>query len=81
MGSFVRLLGYLLRVHRRAVLLVATGLILGSIRALWPWQENSALLPPDDAWLMPLAASLTGAAVVLLLWFAQSRAEAKTLPA
>ncbi|MGW9405254.1 DUF368 domain-containing protein [Arthrobacter sp. NPDC055585] len=81
LGSFVRLLHYLLRVHRRAVLLVATGLILGSIRALWPWQENSALLPPDDAWLMPLAASLTGAAVVLLLWFAQSRAEAKPITA
>lgn len=77
LGSFVQLLGYLLRVHRRAVLLVATGLILGSLRALWPWQENSALLPPDGAWLMPLAAALTGAAVVLLLWFAQSRSEAK----
>ena len=79
LASFVRLLGYLLRVRRRAVLLAATGLILGSLRALWPWQENSALLPPDDAWLWPLVACLAGAAVVLLLWFRQPRATA-TVP-
>ncbi|WP_461170123.1 DUF368 domain-containing protein [Arthrobacter sp. Z1-15] len=69
--SFVRLLGYLLRVRRRAVLLAATGLILGSLRALWPWQQDSTLLVPDDAWLWPLAACLAGACVVLLLWWRQ----------
>lgn len=76
LASFVRLLGYLLRVRRRAVLLVATGLILGSLRALWPWQENSALLAPGDAWMGPLAACLAGAGVVLILWFGQTRAAA-----
>lgn len=76
LASIVRLLGYLLRVRRRAVLLAATGLILGSLRALWPWQENSSLLPPDDAWMWPLAACLAGAGVVLLLWFRQPRGTA-----
>jgi putative membrane protein len=73
LASFVRLLGHLLRVRRRAVLLVATGLILGSLRALWPWQQDTTLLPPDDAWLWPLAACLAGACVVLLLWWRQPR--------
>ena len=75
LASFVRLLGYLLRVRRRAVLLAATGLILGSLRALWPWQEEGTLLPPDDAWMWPLAACLAGAGVVLFLWLRQPRTQ------
>jgi putative membrane protein len=67
--SVVQLLAYLLRAHRRAVLLVATGLILGSLRALWPWQDGSALLtPPPGQWTGALLAFTTGAAAVLLLW-------------
>ena len=67
--SVVQLLAYLLRVHRRAVLLVATGLILGSLRALWPWQDDSALLaPPPGEGTGALLAFITGAGVVLLLW-------------
>ncbi|MFD1847743.1 DUF368 domain-containing protein [Arthrobacter flavus] len=73
LASIVQLLAYLLRVHRRAVLLVATGLILGSLRALWPWQDNGTLLPPDGDWLGPLLAALGGATVVLLLWLRERR--------
>ncbi|WP_346655112.1 DUF368 domain-containing protein [Arthrobacter sp. 260] len=76
LASIVQLLAYLLRVHRRAVLLVATGLILGSLRALWPWQDNSVLLAPDGDWLAPLLAALGGAAVVLLLWSRERRGNA-----
>ncbi len=75
--SVVRLLAYLLRVHRRVVLLVATGLILGSLRALWPWQDEGALLAPDGAWAAPLLACLAGAALVLLLWWRERRAVAR----
>lgn len=71
--SVVQILAYLLRVHRRATLLAATGLILGSLRALWPWQDGSALLPPGDAWAGPLLACLGGAALVLLLWWRERR--------
>ncbi|TKV29447.1 DUF368 domain-containing protein [Arthrobacter sp. NamB2] len=71
--SVVQALSYLLRVHRRATLLVATGLILGSLRALWPWQDGSALLAPDDAWAVPLLACVGGAALVLLLWWRDRR--------
>ncbi|XPE05013.1 DUF368 domain-containing protein [Arthrobacter sp. N1] len=67
--SVVQLLAYLLRAHRRAVLLVATGLILGSLRALWPWQDDSALqTPPAGEWTGALAAFTVGAGFVLLLW-------------
>lgn len=72
--SMVQVLAHLLRVHRRAVLLVATGLILGSLRALWPWQEDSALLaPPADGWTAPLLACVGGAVLVLLLWWQDRR--------
>ncbi|MFJ6001771.1 DUF368 domain-containing protein [Arthrobacter sp. NPDC092385] len=71
--SVVQVLAYLLRAHRRATLLAATGLILGSLRALWPWQDGSALLPPGDAWAGPLLACLGGAALVLLLWWRERR--------
>lgn len=71
--SVVQGLAYLLRVHRRATLLVATGLILGSLRALWPWQDDRALLLPDDAWVGPLYAGVGGAALVLLLWWRERR--------
>ena len=68
--SVVQLLAYLLRAHRRAVLLIATGLILGSLRALWPWQDDSTLVtPPAGEWTGALPAFVTGAGVVLLLWW------------
>ena len=73
LGSFVRILAHLLRTRRRTVLLAATGLILGSLRALWPWQEGTALLAPDAFWAGPLLACLAGAGVVLLLWRRQNR--------
>jgi putative membrane protein len=67
--SVVQLLAYLLRAHRRAVLLVATGLILGSLRALWPWQDGSVLqTPPPGEWTGALLAFAVGAGLVLLLW-------------
>ncbi|MHA7283177.1 DUF368 domain-containing protein [Arthrobacter sp. TMS2-4] len=72
--SVVQLLAYLLRVHRRVVLLVATGLILGSLRALWPWQNNTTLLaPPAEGWTQPLIAFSAGAVAVMLLWWQDRR--------
>lgn len=74
LASVVQLLAHLLRVHRRVVLLVATGLILGSLRALWPWQDNTRLLaPPSEGWAQPLTAFSVGAVAVLLLWWQDRR--------
>ena len=74
LGTLVRALAHLLQNHRRPTMLVATGLILGSLRALWPWQEGTALLAPEPgAWGWPLAAALTGALLVALLWLRERR--------
>ncbi len=48
LGSFVVLLQWLLTHRRRITLVVMTGLMVGSLRALWPWQgEARELLAPD----------------------------------
>jgi putative membrane protein len=67
-AAFVRVLQWLLTTHRVVTLVVMTGLMAGSLRALWPWQGGSRELlapAPDSAgiWLLMLA----GAAVVALL--------------
>ena len=78
-ATLVRALAYLLRERRRVTLLVATGLILGSVRALWPWQDGTALLAPEaGAWGIPLLAALAGAGVVLLLWLYERRSLGST---
>ncbi|HUG47332.1 MAG TPA: DUF368 domain-containing protein, partial [Candidatus Limnocylindria bacterium] len=50
LGSFARVLEWLLE-HRHALTMsVLTGLMIGSVRALWPWQtEERDLLPPPSA--------------------------------
>lgn len=75
LASFVRLLKHLLTRHRRLTLLVMTGLMIGSLRALWPWQSSAggdesapgALLAPYDPVLGPVLLALLGAAAVAAL--------------
>jgi len=67
-AAFVRVLQWLLTRHRVITLVVMTGLMMGSLRALWPWQgESRELLAPGidslGTWLLMLA----GAGVVALL--------------
>ena len=48
LSAFVSALQWLLA-HRRAVTLaIMTGLMAGSLRALWPWQTDDGLEPPGD---------------------------------
>ncbi len=71
LGSFVVVLQWLLAHHRRITLLVMTGLMIGSTRALWPWQsDDRALLAPANNWLEMAALVLAGVAVVvgLIRW-------------
>ncbi|MCK1802668.1 DUF368 domain-containing protein [Nocardia zapadnayensis] len=75
LASFVRLLKHLLTRHRRLTLLVMTGLMIGSLRALWPWQSSAGgdesapgtLLAPYDPVLGPVLLALLGAAAVAAL--------------
>lgn len=70
LASFVKLLQHLLTAHRHITLVVLTGLMAGSLRALWPWGpaalENGAAA--GDAWVV--VAMVAGfAAVTALLWW------------
>jgi putative membrane protein len=74
LGSFVTLLTWLL-VHRsRITLVVITGLMVGSLRALWPWQsaDRELLLPGADLPAVALLA-LTGVALVAALLVIERR--------
>jgi len=49
LALFVRALQYLLENHRAITLAIMTGLMAGSLRALWPWQgEGRELLGPGE---------------------------------
>jgi putative membrane protein len=68
LGAFVSLLQWLLEHRRRITLVVMTGLMVGSLRALWPWQsEQGALAPVATNPLPELVALAVGLVVVALL--------------
>jgi putative membrane protein len=70
LASFVLVLQWLLSTRPRVTLIVLTGLMAGSLRALWPWQQDDrTLLPPgDDAGAVLLLVLAGALAVVVLLW-------------
>jgi putative membrane protein len=76
LALFVKVLQHLLTHRRRATLSVMTGLMLGSLRALWPWQDDDrGLLAPDGDVGPVVALVLLGIGVVAALLLAQARAE------
>jgi putative membrane protein len=75
---FVRVLQWLLTTQRTATLVVMTGLMVGSLRALWPWQgENRELLEPTQdstgVWLWMVAGVIAVVIVVLVERILQAR--------
>ncbi len=74
LSLFVKGLQYLLEHHHRVTLAVMTGLMAGSLRALWPWQDSErGLLAPDSNWPQMLLLALAGAVVVIALIVAERR--------
>ncbi len=74
LGLFVNLLKWLLAKHARVTLILVVGLMLGSLRALWPWQDaERALLAPSDDLLIVVAFFLIGVAFVSLLLYLEHR--------
>lgn len=68
LASFVILLRWLLTNKARPTLVILSGLMLGSLRALWPWQDlERNLLMPDQAIIQSLLLFLLGGVVVLIL--------------
>jgi putative membrane protein len=74
LGAFVGLLQWLLEHKARITLVVMSGLMVGSLRALWPWQsETGEILVPAANPLIELALFAIGAAVVAALIFAEKK--------
>lgn len=68
LASFVSLLKFLLSQRARPTLVLLAGLMLGSLRALWPWQgEDRELLSPYSSELIALLLFLAGAIIVAFL--------------
>lgn len=73
LGSFVSVLQWLLLHRRRATLAAMTGLMVGSLRALWPWQtEDGGVLAPDDDLTGVVLLFVAGLVVVTAMVVAES---------
>lgn len=78
LGSIVQVLRYLLTHRRRGTLLAMTGLMVGSLRALWPWQQSTGvagsggLTAPYAPIAAPIALAVAGVVVVLGLIIAET---------
>ncbi|WJS90992.1 DUF368 domain-containing protein [Microbacterium testaceum] len=74
LSLFVNLLRVMLRQFHSLMLAMMTGLMLGSLRALWPWQDEfgQASAPGDDAGTLALLAA-GGVAAVLMVVATQAR--------
>ncbi|MDE0572875.1 DUF368 domain-containing protein [Demequina sp. B12] len=72
--SIVKLLQWLLEHHRRTTLVVLTGVMAGSLVALWPWQdEDRHLEAPSGDLTAPIIAFLAGFLVVAALLIVERR--------
>lgn len=81
---FIRILTWALEKHRTVSLTVMAGLMLGSLRSLWPWQtENAELLSPGGNVLGVVGLVVLGGAIVAVFVVADrvanSRREAEVL--
>lgn len=65
LGLFVSVLQWLLSRHRRITLVIMTGLMLGSLRALWPRQSDEGELMGVGHDLLPVALLFVGGAAVV----------------
>ena len=71
---FVGVLRWLLEQRARITLVVIVGLMVGSLRALWPWQgEDRELLAPSDQVGLALLMFAVGVVVVAVLILVERR--------
>lgn len=80
LGVFVSGLQWLLAKRRRITLIVITGLMAGSLRALWPWQEeDGSVLPAESNWPVMIGLAVIGAVVIFALIWAERMLVARRL--
>ena len=76
---FVKVLDRLLESFRKPTLIAMAGLMLGSLRALWPWQTDEAdVLAPGGDWPVVVAAVVGGALVVGIVVIAERTLSRRT---
>ena len=69
LGLFSTLLNRLLARHHDVVMAALVGLMVGSLRVLWPWPdgtETANLAAPEGGLLAPIALAIAGAVAVLM---------------
>ena len=80
--SIVKGLQWLLFHHHRITLVVLTGVMVGALRSLWPWQtEGRVLEAPGADWPFVLILGVIGFAVVAVLSYVDARLTNKQLAA
>lgn len=81
LGLFVEVLRWLLRHHHRITLAVMTGVMAGSLRALWPWQDaDGGLSSPSGDLAVPIMLFVLGAAVVTAFLVSAGGLTRRSLP-
>ncbi|CAN5459577.1 DUF368 domain-containing protein [soil metagenome] len=81
LAAFSKILEWLLEHRHGATMAALTGLMIGSLRALWPWlgEDRSILGPPDGASLaVAVALAASAFAVVSVIAWIAARQEAGT---
>jgi putative membrane protein len=76
LALFSTLLNYLLERYRNRMLAVMIGLMVGSLRVLWPWPdgtESTVLCAPSDPITFPIALAVVGFAIVLAIELVSTR--------
>ncbi|WP_148288744.1 DUF368 domain-containing protein [Ilumatobacter nonamiensis] len=76
LALFSTLLNHLLENHRNQVIAVMIGLMLGSMRVLWPWPNGTStttLSAPADEIALPILLAVAGAAAVIAVEHFSSR--------
>ncbi len=72
--SIVKILQWLLENYRRVTLVILTGVMAGSLRALWPWIDDAnRTLAPHTPVAMPIVAAVIGIALVAIVIAAEKR--------
>jgi len=71
LGLFSRLLSWLLRVHRSGTIVFLIGVMLGSLRKVWPWQIDNldktfSNVAPQFGWQFVFALIIAAASFVLV---------------
>ena len=78
LSLFVKLLQFLLDRFHHLTLVVMTGLMAGSLRALWPWQDDDrTLLAPARTTVLCIVLALIGAAAVITVIVIEHRIKAR----